>query len=348
MWKKKWLCIIGITVGIYLAFRFLLPLVVPFLIAGLIAILYYPLLRKLWGGTFLWKERSRGYLLMVSVVLLYAVLLAVLWLIGSYLWRQGEVLWLNLPFYQTRLYCFVRDCCCQLDTWFCLEDGVCYEYIRQWFRGMEGESFANILPRVTGMSVQLAGNVFQILFQVVIAVIATFLMIQDYERIREGFLGNKWGRRVCQLLIKCKETLKTYLKAQGVIMLLDGTVCTIAFLLIHQPFAWVLGPLVAIVDALPVFGAGCILLPYILFLLLTKAFGKAAIVFGAYVACVMIRQLTEPKMIGNQMGMRPLYTIFAMYVGFQLFGVFGFLLGPVGVLIGRELYKSLVGMQYNA
>ena len=51
----------------------------------------------------------------------------------------------------------------------------------------------------------------------------------------------------------------------------------------------------------------------------------------------MIRQITEPKMIGKQIGLRPIYTIMSMYIGFRLFGVAGFLLGPIGVLIVRQV-----------
>ena len=59
-----------------------------------------------------------------------------------------------------------------------------------------------------------------------------------------------------------------------------------------------------------------------------------------YVCCVVIRQITEPKMIGNRIGMHPIYTIMSMYVGFRLFGIAGFLLGPVGVLIVHQVVEA--------
>ena len=120
-------------------------------------------------------------------------------------------------------------------------------------------------------------------------------------------------------------------------MLLDSIVCTIAFCLIGQPYYVFLGPLTAVVNALPILGAGIILIPYVLYLIFTGSFGKAVIIGIACVCCVVIRQTTEPKMIGKQIGLRPIYTIMSMYVGFRLFGVAGFLLGPIGVLIVRQV-----------
>ena len=119
------------------------------------------------------------------------------------------------------------------------------------------------------------------------------------------------------------------------------SICIFAFFLIDQPYFLVLGPLVALVDALPFFRAGLILIPYMIILLLTKEVGKAGILLLAYLSCLLIRQITEPRMIGNKVGIKPLYTNNSMYAGYKLFGVFGFLLGPVGVLIGKEIYMCI-------
>ena len=177
-------------------------------------------------------------------------------------------------------------------------------------------------------------------FQMVIVVISTFFLILDYERIREKMLQSELGRNICRMVITCKETLKTYVRAQGLIMVLDGVVCTVAFYIVGQPYYLLLGPLAAVVDALPVLGIGMILLPYALYLLLSGFVGKALIMVLAYVCCVVIRQITEPKMIGNRIGMHPIYTIMSMYVGFRLFGIAGFLLGPVGVLIVHQVVEA--------
>lgn len=336
---KKLILVILITIGLYLAFRFLLPLLVPFLTAGIVAVLYYPVLRKVYKNSDIWESRNKKWILALSVVLLYVVLLLLLVLICNYLVEQCRSIWLNFPFYQARVMSIVRDCCGYADTFLRLNDGQSYAYIENAVDMVEVSSFTGILPKVTSYSVQAAGKVFGVVFQGIVTVMATFFMIQDYDKIRGQMLETEWGKVTCRVITKCRNTLKMYIKAQGLIMLLDGLLCTLVFRLIGQPYFLVLGLLVALIDALPVLGAGVFLLPYAVYLLIAQEIGKACAVLTAYVGCVVIRQATEPKMIGHEIGIRPLYTLASMYVGFRLFGMTGFLLGPVGVLIGKEIYK---------
>lgn len=345
MYRKIGIYVVAFL-GVYLAFRFLLPLVVPFVIAGIVAVLYYPFLRKLFRRWDVWDGgRGKKWLLAGAVLALYVViLLMVSWLI-TYAFGQGKSIILNYPFYEAKFLCLMRRCCCQVDEWFRMARGSSYDYMIHLMHAyVDGDLLHNveteIVSKVTSVSMQAAGVIFGILFQIVIVVIATFFLILDYEKIREEMLQSKLGRHMCRMITTCKGTLKTYVKAQGLIMVLDAIVCTVAFYAAGQPYFLLLGPVVAIIDALPILGAGIVLLPYTLYLLLSGAFGKALIIALAYVCCVIIRQITEPKMIGNQIGMRPIYTIMSMYVGFRLFGVVGFLLGPVGVLLVRQVAEA--------
>lgn len=337
---KKALLVVGIAVGIYLMFRFLLPLVFPFVIAGLVSVIYYPFLRKIYKNSDIWESKNKKWILVLSVVLFYVVLLLLLGLLCIYLVNQCQSIWLNFPFYQARVIGVVQNCCEYVDVFFRMETGESFSYIENAIGGIEIENLTGILPKVTSYSVQVVSLLFGFVFEIIITIMATFFMIQDYEQIRQKMLESVWGRSGCRLISKCKDTLKTYVKAQGFIMLFDGILCTLAFLLIKQPYYLVLGPMVAILDALPILGAGIFLIPYAVFLLITNELGKAFILVLVYIGCVIIRQTTEPRMIGNKIEMRPVCTLLSMYVGVQLFGVIGFLLGPVGVMIGQELYRS--------
>lgn len=338
---KRIVVVVVITIGIYLAFRYLLSLVLPFLIAGIVSIIYYPFLRKLCKKTGMWEGKKKKYFLIFAVVILYALLFLLVSLLAGYLFGQGQSILLNFPFYQAKIIYLIKCYCCEMDGILHVADGASYTYIEGVVGNTWSDSLSRIIPKVTSYSVQMAGTLFGTVFSIIITVIATFFMIQDYDEIREKMLQSVSGRNICRIISKCKETLKAYAKAQGFIMLLDGTICTLAFFLIDQPYFLVFGPLVAVVDALPFFGAGLILIPYMLILLLTKEAGKAVVLLLAYLGCLLIRQITEPRIIGNKVGIKPLYTIISMYVGYKLFGVPGFLLGPVGVLIGKEIYMSI-------
>jgi sporulation integral membrane protein YtvI len=340
--RKKVVLGIGLAIIIYLVFRFLLPLVFPFVAAGVVSVLYYPFLRKLYRNQSVWTGKKKKWVLALSVVLLYAVILLLVSRLAMELFGEGRSLWLNFPFYQAKGMCFVKKCCSRMDALLHVKEGKSFSFVEDKMVTVWEDFFSVGIKKITSYSVQAAGRIFGFLFQVVITVLATFFMIQDYEDIREKMLQSDVGRKACGIIMKCKETLGIYVKAQGVIMILDAVVCTVAFFVIGQALFLVLGPLVALVDALPVLGAGLILLPYAAVMLFTGHLGKMAVLLAAYVCCVLIRQVTEPKMIGNKVGMRPLYTLMSMYVGFRLFGVLGFLLGPVGVLVWKELYHLLI------
>ena len=337
-WKKI-IVVIGLAVIVYVCFRFLLPLGLPFVLAGLVSAFYYPFLRKVWNRLF--RCNMNKVFCVIAVGLFYAVVFALICLVLGYLCGQGKSIVLNLPFYQAKCMVLLKNCCCQFDDIFRMREGASYEYIAALAGDNWSESANTILLKVTGYSVHLAQRFFSLLLGVVITIIATFFMIQEYDNIRECLLASEIGKSVCCMVHKCKETLKAYVKAQGLIMLLNGAVCTAVFWFIGQPYFLILGCVVAVVDALPVLGAGLILIPYTLLLVLEKEFGCAAVLILAYIACVLIRQVTEPRMIGGKAGIKPLYTIAGMYIGFKLFGVFGFLLGPIGLLIVKEMYDSL-------
>ncbi len=325
---------------LYHTFRFILPLVFPFVIAGIIVVIYYPFLRRTLEQTRLWNGNAKKFLLTAAVILFYVGILVLLVLLGSYLFGQGRSILLNFPFYQAKILCLVKNCCGRLDGFLQMEEGACYGYMEELFGTAWSDSMTGMLPKVTGYSVRMARSIFQILFSVIVMVIATFFMVQDYDDIRNNTIQSEIGRSVCRVLSKSKDTLRIYIRAQALIMLLDGILCTIAFFIIHQPYAFVLGPVVAIVDALPILGSGLVLIPYILYLLLGRKVWQAGVLFLSYVGCLVIRQIIEPRMIGNQIGIKPLYTVISMYVGFKLFGIPGFLLGPIGMIIGKEVVEK--------
>ena len=92
--------------------------------------------------------------------------------------------------------------------------------------------------------------------------------------------------------------------------------------------------------ALPIFGTGTALVPWSLFLLFKREWGHALILFGLYLLCYFLREFTEAHLMGKKMGLSPLETLAAIYVGLQLFGLFGFLLGPIGLLIIKDFVEE--------
>ena len=85
--------------------------------------------------------------------------------------------------------------------------------------------------------------------------------------------------------------------------------------------------LVSVFDILPILGSSMITLPWSIFLLITGDYRRGIVMFIVYLVVVIIRQFIEPKIVGEHVGLHPLITLMAMYVGTRLFGgvgLFGF------------------------
>ena len=103
--------------------------------------------------------------------------------------------------------------------------------------------------------------------------------------------------------------------------------------ILHRPYTVLPAFINALVDILPVLGISTVLVPWGIFELIR---GNVALGTGLLVLCaimLLIRQLIEPRIIGKSLGLHPLTTLFAAYVGLQLFGLFGMLLGPAVAMV---------------
>ena len=100
--------------------------------------------------------------------------------------------------------------------------------------------------------------------------------------------------------------------------------------------------LIGFVDLLPLFGAGFIMVPWSIILIIQGNSVAGIAVFVLWLAWSVIKQFLEPKFVSKQMGMHPIFTLLGMYTGFKLFGVIGLLLGPIIFLVIREVFSNNV------
>ena len=145
-----------------------------------------------------------------------------------------------------------------------------------------------------------------------------------------------------QALHHLKRTLGGWLKAQ---LKLAGITCltaTAGLLLLRIPYAPLWGILIASVDAFPVLGTGSVLVPWSLVSFLQGDRLQAFGLLGLYAAAALIRTVLEPRLVGKHLGLDPLVTLMALYVGFKLFGLPGMLLSPILAVTVTQL------MEFNA
>ena len=159
------------------------------------------------------------------------------------------------------------------------------------------------------------------------------------ERLARLIPG-KWTARLRAGRSQLKQVLLGWLKAQGLLILITFGELAVGFLLLRVDLALLLAGLVALVDALPVFGTGTVLLPWAVLSFLGGSQELALGLLILYGAITVVRNVLEPRLVGERLGLHPLLALAAMYVGFQALGVAGMILAPFAAVLVKGLWDS--------
>ena len=152
-----------------------------------------------------------------------------------------------------------------------------------------------------------------------------------------------WIKKVYNIKREMFNVLGSYIRAQIILM----TICffellisfnILSFLKFNLQYPLIFSIVICIIDALPILGAGAVLLPWSLISFVTGDINLGLALLVIYFLVLSVRQMLEPKLISQNLGVHPLVTLISMYSGFKFFGVIGFLIGPVVMIIlSREL-----------
>lgn len=345
---KKTLLILGVTGAVYLSFRYLLPLIIPFLVAYVFALGLRP--SALWlekKCRFQFREKNIGIPLAViggiEITLLMVIFGALLYVGGRKLCLEARLLFENLPGMVSRLDRWLTGNCFWMERILKLPDGCVVRMAREMITG-GGRALKNsAMPFLMVNTMTVVKCLVEVTVITVILFIATILSLQEMEDIRARRDRSMFRREFAMLGDRLVSVGKAWFKTQGIIMLSTMIICTLGLFLMGNPYSILLGIGIGLLDALPIFGTGTVLIPWALFSLLGKNWVYFIGLLVIYLICYFLRQIMEAKIMSGQVGLTPLEALVSMYVGLKLFGLLGFILGPMGLLIIEdivELYEN--------
>lgn len=172
--------------------------------------------------------------------------------------------------------------------------------------------------------------------------LSAYYLCADFDKISTGivsYLPDRLRERIPALKARMARMGGRYLRAYFLLFLMTFTELFLGFSILGLPYTFLPALVISVVDILPVLGVGTVLIPWGLVELLR---GNVALGTGLLILCgvvLLIRQIAEPRIIGGSLGLHPLVTLFAAYVGLRLFGLVGMLFGPAAALV----VKSLLG-----
>jgi len=150
----------------------------------------------------------------------------------------------------------------------------------------------------------------------------------------------KWHERMRGFGQDLLQTLIKWLRAQLMLIAVTFVLLTLSFLILGIPYGILLAALIALIDALPVLGTGTVLIPWALISFLG---GDATLGIGlilTYGLVSITHSVMEPRFVGNQLGLHPLATLMAMYLGYRLIGVLGMITFPLGFILLKQFHDQ--------
>lgn len=206
--------------------------------------------------------------------------------------------------------------------------------------------FGKLVSRAAEPTVQIAGHVAKsipnLLVNMVIIILSSYLFLADRESIMRWLKEHLPAfvfRYIEYMKRDAKGVIGGYFLAQFRIMCVVALILAAGFLVLGVRYGVLLAFLTAILDFLPIFGTGTVLFPWAVVKLFAGEYAYATGLILLYILTQVVRQIIQPKIVGESMGLPPLMTLFLLYLGFKLRGLTGMILAvPVG-LVFINFYK---------
>ncbi len=325
----------GTALFVFLGAR-LLVFFMPFVIGWFIAYIASPVVN--------WLERRLKIVKKLgSAIIIIGVLAGLVFLIyfaGSRLWREIVALIQNMPDLYQQLESGLSDIGKTLEGVFT----VLPKGIQNGWHAMVSNldsTMGDLIGRFSEPTVAAAGNfakkIPSVLIATIVTVISAYFFIADRDAViawSKKIAPDPVVRRMSMVIDNLKYAVGGYFKAQMKIMVVVFGLLLIGFVLMGVHFQILLALLIAFLDFLPFFGTGTALIPWALYKFMVGNYRLAIALMVLYAVTQLVRQLIQPKLVGDSMGLNPLVTLVLLYVGYKVGSVLGMIFAvPIGMIV---------------
>lgn len=334
--RVKWIINLSlITIGVYLGLKYLLPLFFPFLVAYFLAWIIRPVTELLYRKFKLPRIVGGS----AALLLLVAVFGTSICMLINILIKQAIEFMKNIPIYLNSIADKLDSICRRCDKLMGYDHGTIREIVDDNLIQGVNRVEANLMPKLTEHTISITLGIVTFTGILLIVLVAAVLIAKDLPEFHQRYENNVIYKDINKVTNKLSEAGLAYLRCQLIIMIIVAGICILGLTLIKSDYAVLLGLGIAIMDALPILGSGIILIPWGIVMLINGNIYAAAILITSYLLSQVVREVLEPKLIGNRIGIKPIFTLISMYVGVKLFSLIGFILGPIGLIIIITIWK---------
>lgn len=327
----------------YLVLEYAITWTMPFLIGFLVAMAFQPLIRLLCKK----QKLNRRFVAFAVVIVGYVLVGLLVWRLGSALMGSIKEFAMNLPTFFTEevvpFFNTAGDGMMEFSERFFpgTADQV-RELLNGFLDGLQtslGKLSTNALSGIAGVSTRIPFWLISFIF----TILSSLFISMDYDHVM-AFISRQLPEEKREFLLDIKEclkqTVKGYLRAYLILMVITFAELSVGLLALRVKNPFGIAAIIAIADAFPVLGTGTVVIPWAVISLFQQRYYLALGLVVLYLIVTAVRQVVEPKVVGDQLGIPPIVAIICIYLGFAWFGVMGAILFPIIMNILFSLQKA--------
>ena len=211
----------------------------------------------------------------------------------------------------------------------------------QWLSGLIGGAAEAVLSGAVSAAAFLPGALIYANF----LVFGAYYLTKDYDAVNRALLKHT-GINKSKSLMLCGSVLRKglvgYLRVQLLYAVIVFVVSCPVLSLLGIRYSALIALFLAILEFLPLFGNGTLLIPWAAVCLLTGSTGLGLWLLGTHLVLFAVRKVTEPRVMSAEMGLSPILSLVGMYVGMRFYGVLGLILGPIVCMLIKNIYQAKV------
>ena len=341
---KNILYVVLLIIGLYLALK-LSIFYMPFLIAFIISLMIEPLIKYIMKKTKLTRRTSSIIIFIIVSIILLGILA---WIIIT-LFSESSSLLQGLNDYFDKASVQVQELIQRLNfDKIKLSDEVLN--IVQESSGDFLQTVSNWIRNALNGLINIVTKIPEIAICVGITILALYFICVDKIYILdqiEYHLPKVWVKRLSNHLKELIQTLGGYLKAEATLILVSFIISLVglyilSFLNFNIQYPLLMALFIGFVDALPILGSGTVMVPWAIISGLNGDLSLGIAILALFIIMSIVRQFLEPKLVSKNIGVHPIFTLIAMYTGFKITGVIGLLLGPIVLIIIKNIFANLI------
>ncbi len=336
--KKINICIlaIGVSLLMYIVFRFIFPVLLPFALALLYALLILPIVRFMDKKLGVKRSVATGIVMIITLVLLFTL---GSWILSNLMVQLRNFI-THYDYYEQLILGQLEAIGENISRILHLEENIVGDIVNDNLALMGSQIEERLVSLFMDNSMSLLKWIVAFVAGAIVLLIATFLISKDWEKLKASAKSCFFAEELGLFATKLSSVGSAYVKTQVILMMITMTICVAGFTIQRNPYSLLLGVIIGFLDALPLIGAGLFFIPWIISVLLMGNYFYAFGLVIIYLLCYFVREFLEPKLMGHNVGASALEMLISMFVGLQLFGFMGLFLGPVGYILLKELLKQ--------